>query len=999
MLKNKRKILNTKNVLAVVLLGIFVFSNFAFAADEIIVKIGELKALNAELSATGSYEAQPKCDSVFAGQLQKLDSDSAWNYAWLMLGSNDNKLTSRWNYSENDPKKRTCLVYERIDIAPTIGDIMKATFGSSVNFSNLTQVQMEYLEGKLGNTPITKVEWATGRPVALARTEYAIQVEQKLLNTAINITKKNFNETIGQKDGEASTVSRIVGWIVNSLINIITSVISIVVAWVGNLLAITIEKNILVSWYPGIVKVGWTIVRDILNMIFIIAMIAMALGTILRIEKYNYKNLLVKVVLMALLINFSYVIAVSLIDFSNMFAKFFYADSHWHSLAFIWQNVAWGGGIDGGVSSIGNSISGLILSIVMLVAFLTLAGMFILRTVGLWMLIILSPAAFGLNVLPATEEYAHKWWGTFTKYLVWAPVALLFLHLAEALLGQLNKVSQDQSSVFNKVIVMAFIWGAVKVAQEAGMVGGDMVMKGAKSVGMLPVGAMKMGGGAIARGYTKWATSKLEEAKGQKKAGAERFWRVAQFANLSVAKKAWDERTKEKEAEAYTQATGDIHDSINRVMPTEWKKGKDGKIQMGQKTFYGRIGQQTMINHKIKTWTEANLSEEEKNEAIQAAHHPEDIEALESVQIKGRHEDGDEISMGLQRRKVREEEIYQELLEGGENKDNARIMAQTRAKDEVEAEFDVIDHLDTTTERLKHAGLSDSEIATRIAHMDEIGEAEQKIRAIGNAVYEYDGRFRTANDLSGYEKMEKEMGTAEMLKALADLDMPNTHKLEETVKDKDGNVVTDADGNVVKKVVAIQFTDKNGKVTGMVKSYDDLQKAIAGTTGKTRKEKRKLREDGTDIRYNIIGARKSDSADKRMKRGDTERWSKGHEPAAYLVQNEEGKFVRFSSFGAKRFSSVDGASVNAFKKTRGVQARVAKIAGIYQDADGKYDIKNFDLDVMAQAMKLNEDFTKAIISKSDLEGPIIDDIIIGLQARGVHIDNPTQFKADVKPTK
>lgn len=550
MKRNKNKILNKKTLLTLVLLGIFVLTNFT-SAVEVTFAPNELRQLNESERNGDTYEKKhPNCDVKFAEKLQKLDSDSSWDYAWLNLGSKDNTLTSRWNYSNPVLAQRSCLIYEKIDIAPTLADMAKWVF-TGVDIRNLNAEQKKYLEEKIGGTtPITKIEWdhmgplGAPRPVGLARTDYAIEVEQKLLNTTISITDENFNEIIGQKDGQASTVSRIVGWIVNSLINTITSVISIVIAWIGNLLAITIERSILISWYPGIVMVGWTIVRDIMNMIFIIAMIAMALGTILRIEKYNYKNLLVKVVLMALLINFSYVIAISLIDFSNMFAKFFYADSQWHSLTFIWQNVAWGGGIDGGVSTIANSISGLILSIVMLVAFLTLTGMFIIRTVGLWMLIILSPAAFGLNILPATEEYAHKWWSTFSKYLIWAPVALFFLHLAEALLDQLNEINQDQSSVFNKVIVMAFIWGAVYVAQQAGMVGGDMVLNTAKKIGFGGAQwAGKRGLGFAGRYYNEWTASLLEGHEG-KKPGLGKKTLFAILNPVAVAR-GWEKRSHE----------------------------------------------------------------------------------------------------------------------------------------------------------------------------------------------------------------------------------------------------------------------------------------------------------------------------------------------------------------------------------------------------------------------------------------------------------------------
>jgi len=72
-----------------------------------------------------------------------------------------------------------------------------------------------------------------------------------------------------------------------------------------------------------IVKTGWTLTRDIANMLFILFMIVIAFATILRKEEYGVKKLLPKVIWVALLINFSMVFCYIIIDFTNMFANFF----------------------------------------------------------------------------------------------------------------------------------------------------------------------------------------------------------------------------------------------------------------------------------------------------------------------------------------------------------------------------------------------------------------------------------------------------------------------------------------------------------------------------------------------------------------------------------------------------------------------------------------------------------------------------------------------------
>ena len=61
----------------------------------------------------------------------------------------------------------------------------------------------------------------------------------------------------------------------------------------------------------------WAMVRDTLNIAFILVLLFSAFSTVFQVDKYSYKKLLLTLVLMALLVNFSYPIARFIIDFSN----------------------------------------------------------------------------------------------------------------------------------------------------------------------------------------------------------------------------------------------------------------------------------------------------------------------------------------------------------------------------------------------------------------------------------------------------------------------------------------------------------------------------------------------------------------------------------------------------------------------------------------------------------------------------------------------------------
>ena len=110
----------------------------------------------------------------------------------------------------------------------------------------------------------------------------------------------------------------------------------------GALLAIQETIGSLVGWFAGMaqgilgytdtqnaqmVKDGWGIVRDLVNMFFVLILLVIAFATILRFEPYGIKALLPKLIIAALLINFSLVLAGVVIDFSDVLTNFFIQDS------------------------------------------------------------------------------------------------------------------------------------------------------------------------------------------------------------------------------------------------------------------------------------------------------------------------------------------------------------------------------------------------------------------------------------------------------------------------------------------------------------------------------------------------------------------------------------------------------------------------------------------------------------------------------------------------
>ena len=66
------------------------------------------------------------------------------------------------------------------------------------------------------------------------------------------------------------------------------------------------------------VSAGWEALRDLSNMFFILILLVIALATILKIQSYGYRQLLKKLLIVAVLINFSKTIVGIAIDFSQV---------------------------------------------------------------------------------------------------------------------------------------------------------------------------------------------------------------------------------------------------------------------------------------------------------------------------------------------------------------------------------------------------------------------------------------------------------------------------------------------------------------------------------------------------------------------------------------------------------------------------------------------------------------------------------------------------------
>ena len=113
-----------------------------------------------------------------------------------------------------------------------------------------------------------------------------------------------------------------VGQIIWGLIYIPSTYIIALAGWLFDItLAFTLSTKIL---NLGFAKNGWVVTRDLANMFFIFILLYIAIATILEIAAYNAKALLARLIIVALLLNFSLFFTRVIIDASNILALAFY---------------------------------------------------------------------------------------------------------------------------------------------------------------------------------------------------------------------------------------------------------------------------------------------------------------------------------------------------------------------------------------------------------------------------------------------------------------------------------------------------------------------------------------------------------------------------------------------------------------------------------------------------------------------------------------------------
>jgi len=234
-----------------------------------------------------------------------------------------------------------------------------------------------------------------------------------------------------------------VGWVGNSVIQAVGAVVQILISVLGTLTVSLIHILLMVASYndymvsPAITR-GWVIVRDVANLFFVAIILIVSIGSIVNPERFGGVKKVFRVLLYALLVNFSRTIAGIFIDISQLIMLTFVngfaqaAGGNFVEALGITKitDISAGTTAVTFASTMGQLLLGLFMFVIITVIIGIIVVALVVRMVTLWMLVVLSPLAFALGSSDITHQHYAEWWKKFSAELTTGPIVAFFLWLS-----------------------------------------------------------------------------------------------------------------------------------------------------------------------------------------------------------------------------------------------------------------------------------------------------------------------------------------------------------------------------------------------------------------------------------------------------------------------------------------------------------------------------------------------------------------------------------------
>ncbi|HAI73954.1 MAG TPA: hypothetical protein DCS28_03800 [Candidatus Moranbacteria bacterium] len=315
----------------------------------------------------------------------------------------------------------------------------------------------------------------------------------------------------------ASAAEESPGWFAKQFTGLVIFLLKIVLKFVTILLSgaetlfvyIVNPDNMKAIMDNNAIYTTWRTVRDVFNIAFIMVLLFSAFSTIFQYSKYGIKNIWLNLVLMALLVNFSYPIARFIIDVSNML-MYGFLNNLGGTGSFM--DIIQKSGLQNMLVTTSSDplylLSAVVFTFIFAITLLVIAVLLVIRTITLAILIVFSPVAFTGSILPGTElaSAASKWWTDFMKQCFAGPIIIFFLYIASKMLlaigssqdviktiaatqvpGGVEGVTAELAKLIAEVsyfsMPIIILWYGILQAQSSGIAGAQAVVGAGKKAG------------------------------------------------------------------------------------------------------------------------------------------------------------------------------------------------------------------------------------------------------------------------------------------------------------------------------------------------------------------------------------------------------------------------------------------------------------------------------------------------------------------------------------
>ena len=428
------------------------------------------------------------------------------------------------------------------------------TGGFSADFKNKSECDIALSADKVNSTIRGLYGSSTTNSCILVPTDYANKLNEDTKKIADAKNLKDGMPDCNMNPLDFVSEGTFTGCVAQAIYYVLFVPVSWVFALSGQFFDKVFEYSLDNASYDiEFVTNGWGVVRDFCNMFFIFVLLYIAIATILDLNHFKTKEMIINVIIIGVLINFSMLATHVMIDASNILARVFY-NSDTIKITSKTSNLMFDDSKDGTIPlsmavvnkfdpqaivlsgykhmdidsyktkggtatevqttnknddvGVGTFIIITLMSIVMsifgIIMFMSVGLIFVARVIGLWFAIIFSPLAFFSYMVPqlsGMKMFGWKnWWPETLKLCFLAPIFMFFLYLIIAFLDQgisLGDLEKAKGMRWWILITVPFIFiimlmsKAKEIAKEySGSLGQSITN------GLAAVGGLALGGGA-----------------------------------------------------------------------------------------------------------------------------------------------------------------------------------------------------------------------------------------------------------------------------------------------------------------------------------------------------------------------------------------------------------------------------------------------------------------------------------------------------------------------